>query len=121
MRKCNYIILLSVGLFFLTASAQTLIYSQSFEQERSVNIKMFDVKMNEYNCPDNRDCCVNSQTIEVGNPEHRSDVKTKSISAIDTALTEIPIVEVSSNLKLNDLKCWNTNWLVSKFCPICNS
>lgn len=121
MRKCNYIIQLSIVLFFLTASAQTIIHGQSFEKGTAINVKMFDAKMNEYNCPDNQDCCMNSQTIEVGNSKHRSDVKTKSIPAKDTVLTELPIVEVSSNLKLNDLKCWNTNRLVSKFCPICNS
>ena len=121
MKKYNNIIRSVIVIIIIISSTQAALYAQSFEGERTINVKMFDVKMDDYNCPDNPDCCFNNQTIEVDNSVHISLINTKSVSFTDTILTEIPIVEVSSSLKLTDLKCWNTSSLVSKFCPICKS
>jgi len=112
---------LTIVYVILITSGQTTLYSQSFETERGINVKMFDAKMNEYNCPENQDCCFNKQTIEVDNSVHRSLINKKSVPSTDTVLTEIPIIEVSNSIKITDLKCWNTSYLISKFCPICKS
>lgn len=121
MKKYNIMIWSAIVFIIFIASTQTVLYAQSLEGERTINIKMFDAKMNEYNCLDNNDCCISNETIEVDNSVHRGLINTKPVYVTDSILTEIPIIEVSSSMKLSDLKCWNTSSLVSKFCPICKS
>lgn len=125
MKKNKYIIELAIAFIITFTITQSYIFAQVNNEDKSEKIAAVKSQMEDYNCPRNQDCCIGLQRNEFINIQHIEINQNRIIKTLggvtDSAITEIPIIEITNNGKLYNLQCWNNDSLVSKYCPKCNS
>ena len=125
MKKNKYLIELAAAFIITFVTVQSSNYAQSNDKEKFENVKTGKSQMDEYNCPENQDCCIALQENEFSNNQQIDIKQNRNIKSLfdvtDSVITEVQIVEVPNNINVETLRCWNTKSIVSKFCPKCNS